>query len=113
MAAEIIDGKKIAEEIKAELKTEIEFLKSKGITPGLAAVLVGDDPASALYVKMKSQTCQSVGIFSEIIKKDKSTTIDELIDLINALNDRKDIDGILVQAPLPSQIDEKVSDFRH
>jgi methylenetetrahydrofolate dehydrogenase (NADP+)/methenyltetrahydrofolate cyclohydrolase len=106
MSAEIIDGKGIAAEIKSELKDEIEGLKEKGIIPGLGAVLVGDNPASALYVKMKHKACDEVGIYSEVIRKDESCSQSELLTLVEDLNGRDDIDGILVQSPLPDQIDE-------
>jgi methylenetetrahydrofolate dehydrogenase (NADP+)/methenyltetrahydrofolate cyclohydrolase len=106
MPAEIIDGKKISDDIKSELKKELEQLKRQNIVPGLAAVLVGDNPASALYVKMKAKACEKVGIYSEVIKKDKATRHEEMADLVRDLNGRGDIDGILVQSPLPDQIDE-------
>jgi methylenetetrahydrofolate dehydrogenase (NADP+) / methenyltetrahydrofolate cyclohydrolase len=104
--AEIIDGKKISAEIKAELVPEIEKLKQQGVTPGLAGVLVGDDPASALYVSMKEKACKKLGIFFEKIVKPQDYPESELLALIDSLNARKDIHGILVQSPLPKQIDE-------
>ncbi len=106
MPAEIIDGKKIALQIRSELKKNIISLKERGIVPGLAAVLVGDNPASAIYVKMKANACKEVGIYSEVIKKDKSCSHQELLELVHQLNNRDDIDGILVQSPLPDHIDE-------
>ncbi len=106
MSAEIIDGKKISDDIKSELKAEIEQLKNQGIIPGLAAILVGDNPASALYIKMKAKACEKIGINSEVIKRENSTTHEELVDLVTELNRREDIDGILVQSPLPDHIDE-------
>ncbi|UCC80567.1 MAG: bifunctional 5,10-methylenetetrahydrofolate dehydrogenase/5,10-methenyltetrahydrofolate cyclohydrolase [Candidatus Zixiibacteriota bacterium] len=106
MSAEIIDGKKISDDIKSELKAEIVRLKNQGVVPGLAAVLVGDNPASALYVKMKAKACEKIGIYSEVIKCENSTTHDEMVDLVSELNKREDIDGILVQSPLPDHIDE-------
>jgi methylenetetrahydrofolate dehydrogenase (NADP+)/methenyltetrahydrofolate cyclohydrolase len=106
MSARIIDGKKISDEIKAEIKAEVEKLRQNGIIPGLAAVLVGDNPASALYVKMKASACEKVGIYSEVIKRDKLSAHQEILDLVRQLNVRDDIDGILVQSPLPFQIDE-------
>jgi methylenetetrahydrofolate dehydrogenase (NADP+)/methenyltetrahydrofolate cyclohydrolase len=123
MPAEIIDGKKIAAQIRSELKKNIMSLKEKGIVPGLAAVLVGDNPASALYVKMKSNACNEVGIYSDVIKRDKSSiqqellyrdefcTQQELLELVYQLNNREDIDGILVQSPLPGHIDEAAITF--
>jgi len=104
--AEIIDGKKIAEEIKAELKIEIDKLRAEGITPGLAGVLVGDDPASALYVSMKEKACNKLGIFFEKIIKPSDFPESDLLGLIGDLNEREDIHGILVQSPLPKHIDE-------
>lgn len=106
MTAEIIDGKKISDDIKSELKIEVEKLKKQDIVPGLAAVLVGDNPASALYVKMKAKACEKIGIHSEVIKCEESTTHKEMVDLVADLNKREDIDGILVQSPLPDHIDE-------
>jgi methylenetetrahydrofolate dehydrogenase (NADP+)/methenyltetrahydrofolate cyclohydrolase len=81
-------------------------MRQEGIVPGLAAVLVGDDPASALYVKMKAQACDKIGVFSDVIKKDNNSSLQEVLDLVMQLNGRDDIDGILVQSPLPRQIDE-------
>lgn len=102
----IIDGKKIAEQIKAELKEEILKLKEAGIVPGLAAVLVGDNPASALYVSMKHKACKKLGIYSEKITKPDDYPEAELLGLIDSLNRRDDIHGILIQSPLPKHIDE-------
>jgi len=106
MAAEIIDGKKISDEIKAELKFEIQKLREQNIIPGIAAVLVGSNPASALYVKMKAKACEKIGIYSEVITRDDDLSHSELEKLVIDLNNRDDIDGILVQSPLPEQIDE-------
>jgi methylenetetrahydrofolate dehydrogenase (NADP+)/methenyltetrahydrofolate cyclohydrolase len=106
MTAKIIDGKKISDEIKAELKIEIQKLKEQDIIPGIAAVLVGGNPASALYVKMKAKACEKVGMFSEVITRDDNFSHSEMEDLVRDLNSRQDIDGILVQSPLPGQIDE-------
>lgn len=103
---EIIDGKKIASEIKEEVKSEIEKLKSKGITVGLAAVLVGEDPPSQVYVGMKSKACQKVEIHSEVLKFPQQTPESELLSQIDVLNKRPEIHGILVQLPLPSHIKE-------
>ncbi len=103
---EIIDGKKIASEIKEEVKSEIEKLKSKGITVGLAAVLVGEDPPSQVYVGMKSKACQKVEIYSEVLKFPQQIPESELLSQIDVLNKRPEIHGILVQLPLPSHIKE-------
>jgi methylenetetrahydrofolate dehydrogenase (NADP+)/methenyltetrahydrofolate cyclohydrolase len=107
MAARIIDGKRISDEIKLEIKAEVDRLRQMGIVPGLAAVLVGDDPASALYVKMKASACEKAGIYSEVIRRDKSSSHLEILELVQELNSRNNIDGILVQSPLPKQIDEQ------
>jgi methylenetetrahydrofolate dehydrogenase (NADP+)/methenyltetrahydrofolate cyclohydrolase len=106
MPAEIIDGKKISEEIKSELQIEIKELEKKSVVPGLAAVLVGDNPASALYIKMKAKACEKIGIYSEVIKREEATTHQQMVDLVDGLNQRSDIDGILVQSPLPDHINE-------
>jgi methylenetetrahydrofolate dehydrogenase (NADP+)/methenyltetrahydrofolate cyclohydrolase len=111
MPAEIIDGKKIAAQIRSELKKNIISLKEKGIVPGLAAVLVGDNPASALYVKMKANACKDIGIYSEVINRDKSCSHRELLELVDQLNNNENIDGILVQSPLPDHIDEAAITF--
>jgi methylenetetrahydrofolate dehydrogenase (NADP+)/methenyltetrahydrofolate cyclohydrolase len=106
MSAQIIDGKHIAEQIKSELKEQIDILRARGVVPGLAAVLVGDNPASALYVKMKASACDKIGVYSEIIRRDAGSSHDEILKLVQELNDRNDIDGILVQSPLPEGINE-------
>ncbi len=106
LSAIIIDGKRIADEIRGELSEKIRILKEKGIVPGLAAVLVGDNPASKLYVDMKSKACQELGIYSEKIVKPSDFPESALLELIDELNRRKDIHGILVQSPLPKGIDE-------
>lgn len=104
--AEILDGKQVSKQIKAELKEEIEKLSNLGIVPGLAAVLIGENPASEIYVSSKAKQCKKIGIYSEVIRRDDSITHSELIQLIHDLNTRKDIHGILVQEPLPKQIDK-------
>ena len=107
--AKIIDGKAIAAKIRGELKEEVARLVEKGTTPGLAVVLVGEDPASKVYVSMKEKACQDVGIFSDEYKLSADTTEAELLGLIDKLNNDPKIHGILVQLPLPRQIDtEKV-----
>lgn len=107
MAAEIISGKELAQQKRAEMKEEVEQLKKVGITPGLAVILIGDDPASHSYVKGKVKACEEVGIYSLLIKKPKETTQDELLKIIHELNENDDIHGILVQLPLPGHISEK------
>ncbi|MBQ2671824.1 MAG: bifunctional methylenetetrahydrofolate dehydrogenase/methenyltetrahydrofolate cyclohydrolase FolD [Clostridia bacterium] len=103
----IIDGKTIAEKIKNDLKTEILELKSKGIIPTLAVVLVGENSASKIYVRNKKKACEEIGIYSEEFNLPENTSEDELIDLIEKLNSNSDINGILVQLPLPLHISEK------
>ncbi len=101
--AKIIDGKAISAQIRAEIRAEIE---SGTVKPGLAVILVGDDPASAVYVRNKKRACEEVGIYSESYELPASTTQEELLKLIDKLNKKDDIHGILVQLPLPRQIDE-------
>lgn len=102
----IIDGKAIATKMRLQLKDHVLQLKDRDIVPGLAVILVGDDPASETYVKMKAKASEQVGIYSEIIRLDKTTSEQKLLEEIEILNLRKDIHGILVQLPLPPQIDE-------
>lgn len=104
--AQLIDGKAISAEIKKELQLEVDDLKKNGIQPGMAGVLVGDDPASALYVGMKEKACRKLGIYFDKIIKPQDCPEDELLALIDSLNKRNDIHGILVQSPLPKHIDE-------
>ena len=104
----IIDGKKISSQIKKEIFAEVRALKKKtGKTPGLAAVLVGDDPASALYVRNKNKTCKNVGFqsFENILPA--NTNEKTLLNLVDELNKDSKVNGILVQLPLPAQIDSK------
>jgi methylenetetrahydrofolate dehydrogenase (NADP+)/methenyltetrahydrofolate cyclohydrolase len=105
--AKIIDGKAIAEEMRGDLVKEIESLKQTDITPGLAVVLVGEDPASQVYVRMKGKACEKIGIFSETVKLPIETTEAELLAVIDRLNNDKKINGFLVQLPLPKQINER------
>jgi methylenetetrahydrofolate dehydrogenase (NADP+)/methenyltetrahydrofolate cyclohydrolase len=107
MSATILDGNKIASEIKAEVALEARALAEAGLKPGLAAVLVGNKPASEIYVRSKVKTCEALGIYSEKITPPESVTTRELLDLVNELNARDEIDGILVQLPLPPQVDSK------
>ena len=107
--ANIIDGKAIAAKIRGQIAAQVKLLGEKGIKPGLAVVLVGEDPASKVYVSMKEKACQDVGIFSDEYKLPADTGEDELLALIGRLNSDPKIHGILVQLPLPRQIDtEKV-----
>ena len=106
MSAVIMDGKAISKEIQAEIAAEVAtFTKQSGITPCLAAVLVGDDPASEVYVRNKHRACERVGIKSQMHKLPASTTEEELLSLIDSLNQASDVHGILIQLPLPTGID--------
>lgn len=104
MAATVIDGKAIADSIKAELKPRVEALIAKGRTPGLVAVLVGDNPASQVYVKAKAKGSEEIGVHSEIVQLPGDTPQEQLFREIAKLNGRADVHGILVQQPLPPQI---------
>ncbi|HEY5672989.1 MAG TPA: bifunctional methylenetetrahydrofolate dehydrogenase/methenyltetrahydrofolate cyclohydrolase FolD [Malonomonas sp.] len=104
--ADIIDGKAIAAVIREEISKDTTDLIARGVTPGLAVVLVGEDPASRVYVSMKEKACAAAGIFSDEYKLSAETAESELLDLIAKLNADERIDGILVQLPLPAHIDE-------
>ncbi|MBO4375686.1 MAG: bifunctional methylenetetrahydrofolate dehydrogenase/methenyltetrahydrofolate cyclohydrolase FolD [Lachnospiraceae bacterium] len=104
--AKLIDGKLISSQIKDEVKERVSALKSKGVDVTLAVILVGEDPASQVYVKNKKKACEYCGIISKSFELPKSTTEDELLALIGKLNADKSVDGILVQLPLPRGIDE-------
>jgi len=103
----ILDGTAIAAAIKQEVAEEVKALALKGVIPGLAAVLVGHDPASQIYVRSKVQTCEELGIYSDLITPPDTVTTEEMFDLVTSLNQRDDIDGILIQLPLPRQVDAK------
>ena len=107
MSAKIIDGKAIAAAVNEETRRRVEALKAAGKTPGLAVVLVGDDPASQVYVNSKAKKCAELGIFSDKRVLPADTTMEELLALIDELNHNPAIDGILVQSPPPPQIDEE------
>jgi len=107
MAAQIIDGVEIGSRIKAELAKEIEALKARGTVPGLAVILVGDNPASQSYVRSKNKDAHEIGIHSEQITLPATTSQKELLDLVERLNRDPKIHGILVQLPLPPQIEER------
>lgn len=98
---QLIDGKLLAQKTREKLKREVEDLKAINIVPKLAVILVGNDPASKVYVRNKSKACQEVGIEYEEILLDENTTMDKLLSIIKKLNDRKDINGILLQSPIP------------
>jgi methylenetetrahydrofolate dehydrogenase (NADP+)/methenyltetrahydrofolate cyclohydrolase len=100
----ILDGKQLSNKIKQEVKTQVESLQTKNITPGLAVVLVGNDPASAAYVKMKEKACEDVGIYSIVHKMPSTISQEKILEIINMMNANPNIDGILVQLPLPPQI---------
>ena len=98
---QLIDGKLLAQKTREKLKKKVEDLKAINIVPKLAVILVGNDPASKVYVRNKSKACQEVGIEYEEILLDENTTMDKLLSIIKKLNDRKDINGILLQSPIP------------
>ena len=106
-SARILDGVAIAGEIKAEVALEVKELQAHGITPGLAVILVGEVPASQIYVRSKVKTCGELGIYSEMLTPPESITTDEMLKLVAELNGREDIDGILIQLPLPKHVDTK------
>lgn len=105
----ILDGTCVAQEIKNELVERIKLLSQKGIIPCLATILVGDDPASATYVRMKGNACRRLGIDSRRINLDKDTSTEQLIDVIQQLNEDPHVHGILLQHPVPHQIDERAA----
>jgi len=105
--ARILDGAAIAAAIKQEVAEEVKVLAAKGIKPGLAAVLVGNVAASQIYVRSKVQSCAELGIYSDLITPPETVTTEEMMDLVAALNARDDIDGILIQLPLPKHVDAK------
>ena len=106
MSAKIIDGKKIAEEMQDEMVEEVKQLLAEGITPGLSVVLVGEDPASQVYVRNKTRTCKKLGIKSDQYNLEATATEQELLDVVEKLNNDPTVHGILVQMPLPKGIDE-------
>jgi methylenetetrahydrofolate dehydrogenase (NADP+) / methenyltetrahydrofolate cyclohydrolase len=107
VTARILNGAQIANQISSQLAHEVAGLKSAGITPGLAAILVGENPASQIYVRRKTEACTALGLSSEVIELPAETTTGALVKVIQDLNARDHIDGILVQLPLPSQVDAK------
>lgn len=107
MKEKYINGKEIAKKIRSQLKRETNELKSKGITPGLAVLLVGDDPASLTYVRNKQKACQEIGIYSQIAHFESNISEEQLLNKIYELNENSSIHGILVQLPLPKHIDDK------
>jgi methylenetetrahydrofolate dehydrogenase (NADP+)/methenyltetrahydrofolate cyclohydrolase len=106
--ARVLDGAAIAATIKQEVAQEVRRLAAQGVRPGLAAVLVGHVPASEIYVKSKVQTCAELGLFSDLLTPPDTVTTEDMLDVVRGLNDRDDIDGILIQLPLPRQVEAKV-----
>ncbi len=104
--AKIIDGKQIAEEVKTKLKNKIESLKENGITPHLSVLLIGDNPASHVYVSMKEKACSKLKISSEVRRLSKELSQEEVIKNVEELNNNKDVNGILIQLPLPKHLNE-------
>ena len=109
MAAEILDGKVMSEKLRAEIAERVTALKEKGITPGLAVILVGNDPASEIYVRNKGKGCKEVGMYSRTIRLPEDTTQEELNSEIEKLNADSAIHGVLVQLPLPKHLDENAA----
>lgn len=104
----IIDGKAISAAVKARIQSEVSALNERGITVGLAVIIVGENPASKIYVANKKKACEALGIVSEEYALPECTTEQELLELINTLNNKKSINGILCQLPLPKHLDEKL-----
>jgi methylenetetrahydrofolate dehydrogenase (NADP+) / methenyltetrahydrofolate cyclohydrolase len=107
MPATILDGTKIAQQIRAEVAADVKAMAANGVRPGLAVVLVGHNPASEIYVRGKVKACAEVGVYSETLTPPDSATTAELLAVVEDLNRREDIDGILVQLPLPLRVDAK------
>ena len=107
--SQLINGKELAFKIRQNLKSEVEELKQKGINPKLAVIMVGNDKASEVYVRNKSKACEELGIEFEEFLLDENTKMEELLNLINELNSRKDIHGILLQSPIPEHLDIRLA----
>ena len=107
MAARVLDGNKIAAEIRSEVASEVKAMAAAGMRPGLAVVLVGHNPASEIYVRGKVKSCEELGIYSEQHTPPATISTPQLLELVTDLNRRDEIDGVLVQLPLPSQVDSK------
>ena len=105
--AVLISGKEVSAKVREQVREECGLLKARGITPGLAVIIVGDDPASRVYVNNKKKACADVGFVSEEYAVPAETSQEELLSLIERLNGRADINGILCQLPLPEHLDEK------
>src|SRR2546427_2257738 len=106
VAAIFINGTRIADDVKREVASEVESLKARGIHPGLAVILVGDDAASSAYVNMKAKTCEQLGIYSRKLTIPSSVTTDQLVSEVVKLNEDDAIDGILIQLPLPKHVNK-------
>ena len=106
--AQIIDGKKVSAEVKLRVAAEVAALKEKGVTPGLAVIIVGDDSASQVYVRNKEKACAETGMYSEKYALPAETTQEELLNLVKELNGKKEISGILCQLPLPSHLNSDI-----
>ena len=112
MSAKILEGKVFAAQIKQNVKTEVEFLKNiHGITPGLVVIIIGENPASKVYVANKHKACAEVGIYSEVVQMPETITKEELLEQIIALNENSAINGILLQLPLPDHLQEHETEF--
>ena len=109
MAAEILDGKKMSESLRKEIAERVARLKEQGVTPGLAVILVGNDPASEIYVRNKGNGCAETGMYSRTLQMPEATTQNEMESAIEALNADPSIHGILVQLPLPKHLDEQAA----
>jgi methylenetetrahydrofolate dehydrogenase (NADP+) / methenyltetrahydrofolate cyclohydrolase len=107
MTAKLIDGNQLSKELRAEFQVRVDRLRANGVTPGLAVVIVGDDPASKVYVRNKAKSCEAIGMHSEVHALSENTTQKELIEFIQFLNGNVNIHGILVQLPLPRHIDSR------
>ena len=107
--SQLINGKELAFKIRQDLKSEVEELKQKGINPKLAVIMVGNDKASEVYVRNKSKACEEVGIEFEEFLLDENTKMEELLNLINELNNRNDVHGILLQSPIPKHLDIRLA----
>ena len=105
--AQIIDGKAVSKQVRERVSLQCEELKKQGVTPGLAVIIVGEDPASQVYVRNKEKACEEVGFYSEKYALPENTTQEELNNLVKELNGRKEINGILCQLPLPKHLDDK------
>lgn len=106
MSAELLNGREIAKDYRAGLQEQVEALKEKGITPNLTVVIVGNDGASLSYVKSKNKAAEKIGMASDIVHLEESATEEEVLDTVRRLNEDENVHGILVQVPLPKQVDE-------